>query len=434
MPVIPEEKLKEFLTKCGNCVVLRNHDFVKNLSRGGDIDVLVGNKLEAEQLLIAYLGPPLWVARRSYVTGYFFPWGHIDLLPVLEWHGAIYLANAQVFREAKQTISLHKPRLAHEALVCWFSNFLWGGFFKERYREVIQKAAKEDSLAFRQALISAVGNALGVRLWKIVLDGKMELSLNWIQNARRAVYWSAFLREPWGTLNRWIRFWQAEVALRLQPPVPWVAVLGPDGCGKSSVLSELKARLTTVPKIFINVELYHWRPGLLNPGPTKTVPVTDPHLKAPRGLFASVAKLGLLFLDWFWGYWTKLVHLRARGTLVLFDRHFLDILVDPIRYRYGGPAWLAKLANQLIPQPTILILLDAPAEVMQRRKREVPFEESVRQRADYLRLVSALPNGIVIDASKPIDDVVAKVTQTILRHLRKQTEKQLHIESTRTHS
>ena len=60
------------------------------------------------------------------------------------------------------------------------------------------------------------------------------------------------------------------------------------------------------------------------------------------------------------------------------------MLVDPRRYRYGGAMWLARWVGKIIPKPDLWILLDAPAEVLQKRKQEVPPEETARQRRAYL--------------------------------------------------
>ncbi len=58
---------------------------------------------------------------------------------------------------------------------------------------------------------------------------------------------------------------------------------------------------------------------------------------------------------------------------MLNDRHFLDILVDQRRYRYGGPLWLLRLIRRLIPKPDLVNLLDAPPKVLQARKQELSF-------------------------------------------------------------
>jgi hypothetical protein len=71
----------------------------------------------------------------------------------------------------------------------------------------------------------------------------------------------------------------------------------------------------------------------------------------------------------------------------MFDRYFQDLLVDPLRYRYGGPTWFARLLNRFVPPPDLIFLvLDAEEEVILSRKREVPREELRRQRASYRQL------------------------------------------------
>jgi len=107
----------------------------------------------------------------------------------------------------------------------------------------------------------------------------------------------------------------------------------------------------------------------------------------------------------------------ARSTLVLNDRHFVDILVDRKRYRYGGPLWLLHLIWRVIPKPDLIIVLDASPQVLQARKQEVSFEETARQRNAYLSLARTLKNGQVVDASQPLERVAGEVSDVILRHL-----------------
>jgi len=107
----------------------------------------------------------------------------------------------------------------------------------------------------------------------------------------------------------------------------------------------------------------------------------------------------------------------ARSTLVLYDRHLLDTLVDPLRYRYAGPMWLLRIICKFIPKPHLVILLDAPAQVVQARKREVPVEETALQREKYLRLVRGMPNGRIVDASRSLGEVVASVNAILLDHM-----------------
>jgi len=74
-----------------------------------------------------------------------------------------------------------------------------------------------------------------------------------------------------------------------------------------------------------------------------------------------------------------------------------------------------------IPRPQLVILLDAPPEVLYSRRRELPFEEITRQREAYLELTRNLPNGHVVDASKLLDEVVVRVEQLILDYMAERT-------------
>src|SRR2546427_292817 len=143
---VPKEGLAAFLDGLKNYAVLRNHrDIWSGFSHKGDIDLLVSNVDEAASELQKAVGPPLWCTRRSYVRSFFYQWGHIDLLPGLEWHGAPFIETDRVLRDAiRPSDGVPYPRAAHEALVSWFTSLLFGGFFKERYKETILQAAITD--------------------------------------------------------------------------------------------------------------------------------------------------------------------------------------------------------------------------------------------------------------------------------------------------
>lgn len=354
---------------------------------------------KARCALWTHCGPAAWVLPRSYVSSHFYSFGHIDLLPRIEWRGAEFLDRAQVFRKGKSTVTgLQKPCLAHEALISWFTSLLWGGFFKTRYRNIIISAASTDADEFRSVLQFTVGERWGQRLFTAAADGRPEVSEGWVSSLRRAVWWQAFRRHPLRTVWGWLCFYGCEVKLNLFPPTPWIAVLGPDGSGKSTVINLVRERLGQVG---LKTAVFHWRPQFLRPSTPNAGPVTDPHGKPPRNLLTSLVKLLFLFLDWQCGYRLRMARLRAKAQIVIFDRHFLDLLVDPRRYRYGGPTWLARWVAKLIPKPTLLFLLDAPTAVLQERKQEVSAEETERQRVAYREIVQVLVAGRIIDATQP---------------------------------
>jgi len=141
-------------------------------------------------------------------------------------------------------------------------------------------------------------------------------------------------------------------------------------------------------------------------------------------------KLGLWWADFtVFGYLLSVYPQIVKSTLVILDRYYQDLLVHPDGYRYGGPLWLARLVGRLVPPPHLFILLDAPPEVIQARKQELPFEETARQREAYLEVVAGLPNAHVVDASQSLDEVVDEAERIILDYMARRTARRLGLET-----
>jgi len=249
-------------------------------------------------------------------------------------------------------------------------------------------------------------------------------------------------------LNRLDDF-RKRVERALRPSGLMVAFVGVDGAGKTTVMAQAERDLAPA---FWSTKWYHGR-ALASPlrwtkrvrsrrqerqllksaaeANPHAVPVKrDPHSNPSRGLALSLLKLGIWWTDFILlRYVTEVYPSLRRSTLVLFDRYYYDLLADPKRHRYGGPMWLARLVGRLYPRPDLVILLDAQAEVLHARKQEVPLEETARQREAYLKLVQSLPNGYVVDASKPIHEVVADAEKIILDHLAARTSRSLRLEA-----
>jgi thymidylate kinase len=412
-----------------DCIILDSQEIRSGVSTWTAISLLAPGLVETEKVIVSHLGPPMWHAQHSYVSNYFYPWGRLDIYTRLEWQGAVYLDSSSILEKAVIQQGVLQPGLAHKALFCWLSSLLKEGYSRANCQGLLQQAVQEDGLVFQQVLINVAGHFWGKWLWKATLEGKMVVSADRIGKLRSAIWWQAFRRNPGDTLSHWLAFWKAELRLQFSPPLPWLTLVGPDGCGKSSVLQKLEDVFS--PPLFAGLKVFHRHPGLLTPALFQVKDKLHSHssddnqqsavnhyAKPSHGPVKSTIKLIIMALDWLGGYWGKLARQRARGVLVVLDRHFfLDISVDPLRYRYGGPPWLARLMQRLLPRPELYILLDAPVGVLQSRKQEVSPEETTRQRAAYLKLVRGLTNGHVVDSSRTLDQVVADVKQIIFDYL-----------------
>ena len=104
---------------------------------------------------------------------------------------------------------------------------------------------------------------------------------------------------------------------------------------------------------------------------------------------------------------------NRRGQTVIVDRHFLfDYFAHDVTDASGNRTLAQRVHGWLLrrlPRPEIVILLDAPANVVYARKREGRLEDLVSRRAEYLALVDSFPGIRMVDAARSLDEVEADV-------------------------
>lgn len=116
--------------------------------------------------------------------------------------------------------------------------------------------------------------------------------------------------------------------------------------------------------------------------------------------------------------WRRYLSARAhqlRGRAVVFDRYTYDAWLPP-----RPPLVLAKrlyfwaLAHAC-PAPDLVLLLDAPTDVIAARKREDTPEEIAWQRRHFLNLGRRVPRLQVVDANRPHGEVKADILERLWR-------------------
>jgi thymidylate kinase len=288
------------------------------------------------------------------------------------------------------------------------------GLVPENSAKRLRELAGELGDKAREQAVEFLGNPLGEQVFRWIETGTWEEFQNHIPALQKALKTQKFRKDPLNPLRYWLpeirRVWQ-----RLRYPTGFfVVVLGPDGSGKSTLIAHLERELKGA---FRRTAIFHLMPGLLRKG-ANGGPVTDPHGQPPRSLPASLLKLFYYLLDYNLGYWLKVLPALVKSTLVLFDRYYDDLLVDPKRYRYGGSMWLARRLRRLIPRPDLWFILDVPEDEILRRKQEVSPEEIRRQREAYRRLAIELPNAFLLDGALPPEEVARQAREIALDHLR----------------
>jgi thymidylate kinase len=206
---------------------------------------------------------------------------------------------------------------------------------------------------------------------------------------------------------------KAAVGRTLHPAGIFVSLGGVDGSGKSAVTDAL---VEWSP--FRRAFRIHSRPGVLKPmgwyvGRSEG-DGSDPHGKGPWPQPMSGIRLFYFWLDFVAGYWIRIWPVRARGGLVVSERWWWDMYVDPRRHRLEAMPRSTRLLARLIPRTDVFFLLDAPSERIHERKRELSATEIERQRTAWSEIAGDVPGLTHIDAAQPLDvvtgEVVARVT------------------------
>lgn len=164
-----------------------------------------------------------------------------------------------------------------------------------------------------------------------------------------------------------------------------VAVLGPDGAGKSTLAASL-ARSFFAPAKTIYMGFG------VSGGASRSALLarwTLPGLGAPGRLFVL------------WARFLAARYHQLCGRLVIFDRYTYDGLAPPPGRRRLS-SWIKARA---CPAPDAVLVLDVPGSVMFQRKGDLDAETLEFQRQQFLTLCPRLPAVQVIDGTRSADAV-----------------------------
>jgi thymidylate kinase len=294
----------------------------------------------------------------------------------------------------------------------------WKGVAPEKQARQIKLLVEQLGLSASKRLASELFlGRLNIRVVEACATGNLNPLLAQIKNE---AWKTSLVRNPLRLMVDVILDAVRRVRRWSQPTGLLIAVMGPDGAGKSTLIKHL---VQAVGPAFQHHRIFHWRPMLLWRRKSK-YDTSNPHGQRQHSWPWSIARLSGHLLDYWLGYWLVIRPLLARSGLVVFDRYFDDVLIDPKRYRYGGPLWLARILRRVIPKPDLVLVLDVSEKVLLSRKQEVAPEELRRQRQLYSRSVKGTPGARVISAADSESHVVAEASTAVIEQLSRRFERQ----------
>lgn len=214
-----------------------------------------------------------------------------------------------------------------------------------------------------------------------------------------------------------------------------IALIGPDGAGKTTITQMLQAsRALPFKYLYMGVNISASNVALptarlaeyvrrrlggapVAAGAPPRAPGGVARRRGPVRRAWSAARLANRLADaWFrqivsWSY-------ELRGYVVLYDRHFVLDFAPEIAADASEPydrrlyRWCL---THLYPIPDVVIFLDAPGAVLYARKGESTVEELERRRQAFLRHGQRLPCFRCVDATRPLPEVYDEVAGHIAR-------------------
>ena len=211
-----------------------------------------------------------------------------------------------------------------------------------------------------------------------------------------------------------------------------VALIGPDGAGKSSIVRRVAHGLhvpTTIVYMGINLEastlmLPTTRLALevkrRRQGRPDMVGATSSADARGTGGVTGTIRSALRLANWLAEEWFRQlvawIHQR-RGRVVLFDRHFFcDYYAADVVGRRPGRPWTSRVHGAILaryPRPDLVVFLDAPAEILHARKGEGTVESLERMRQDLLAVENVVDRFVRVDATQDADAVTRDVIVAI---------------------
>jgi hypothetical protein len=209
--------------------------------------------------------------------------------------------------------------------------------------------------------------------------------------------------------------WVRKIARVLQPNGLVIAIPDADDYGGNRMVAEVLADMAPAFR-------GTWYANAPPAQPAHGAPDMASPMQRRGPEVSGIISLVRLFFDHVVGHFMAVRPRKVHSTLIISDRHYPDILVDPQRYGYGGSTMLARLAGKLMPKPDLCILLRTPANPQAPGDAKITRTKPLRRCDNYPAFFRGA-HASVVNASQDVDQVARDIDRAILAYLARRMER-----------
>lgn len=348
----------------------------------------------------------------------------VDLFENFELRGRVFLAAGEIINCSVRQNHLNIPSTLHIGFMAAIKGVLKGRGAWNKYIQRIQDGIYANKEGMEQLFRRVFFKKTIHILLSCLNNGDIE-EIDAIRTRMiYETYVKSFLRNPirfsWNMLSY---IWMTMRKV-FNPPKYTIALLGPDGVGKSTLIRHMENHLMGMLKTETNdMKTFHIRPGVF---PTITeilnrkkqsngkTSILQEAWQSPSSIISFV-RFFCFWVDYMLGYIVKVLPELVKYRVVVLDRYFYDILIDPLRYKIRLPYRLMKTLFMSIPRPRIIIILDAPPDVIFRRKGELNEEKIGVLLDKYRNMKNEYDNVHIFPATTPPEELSVAVVSAFLK-------------------
>ena len=354
----------------------------------------------------------------------------IDVHNSEQWRGMVYLNSGDATNKLRMVDGVPRVSPVHSVIANIMQIALPGGkVFSSRSAriEAAINQFNDDDLQELKAYFDQIG---APEVFHFLVKRDFDSAAQHIFVNRGRIWLHIFSRSPAQTVfNLVMTAWRKLVYL-VAPPGIFIAIVGPDGAGKSTLISAIQNTVGIwTAKELIRVQ--HWRPGFLKPlaayrrvswtpagaNEHQSNGLAEVSIGGSRApFFSSLMRYIYYIFDYTLGYWFVSRRILAQEGIVICDRYVDDYIIAPeVRSRIGLPMLAKRIIARIVPRPSHKFYLRGKPDLLYSRKSEETFDELVDLVHQYDFHCRPDRGFVILDAATPVVEIRDIVLKRLLR-------------------